>query len=342
MRSTASLGAAAIPVEPARDWTAQDIDITAMSDDQNVAATRDDVDKLYASINYLRVIDGEKHIVFLSEEGLMNLGRSEDADSIAAVAADARVTLSAVHRHCDELGSLSVRRCQSSGSIVGATVRPSRLTIDGATYRRRILCLSLRRCWPQGDRLSHALSYVLGYYPADRRSDGTFRRIEVSVDLPGVRVLHRRGYYARGESIPYDRRRVLAHARITSAGASRLPIRDLSVDLKASYASRGSAGWRVASEVVIDPRRIHFRQVNDRHLAALNVAVFVGDRDEALVGEAWQTVDLSLDSSTMARLSRESIVVKLTIECRSHGERVKAVVYDYASDRVGTAVRDVR
>ncbi len=159
MRSTASLGAAAIPVEPARDWTAQDIDITAMSDDQNVAATRDDVDKLYASINYLRVIDGEKHIVFLSEEGLMNLGQSEDADSIAAVAADARVTLSAVHTTgiatSWEVGPY--RRCQSSGSIVGATVRPSRLTIDGATYRRRILCLSLRRCWPQGDRLSHAL-----------------------------------------------------------------------------------------------------------------------------------------------------------------------------------------
>ncbi len=82
--------------------------------------------------------------------------------------------------------------------------------------------------------------------------------------------------------------------------------------------------------------------MNDRHLAALNVAVFVGDHDEALVGEAWQTVDLSLDSSTMARLSRESIVVKLTIECRSHGGIITAVVYDYAYNDLGTAVRDVR
>ncbi len=113
MRSTASLGAAAIPVEPARDWTAQDIDITAMSDDRNVAATRDDVDKLYASINYLRVIDGEKHIVFLSEEGLMNLGRSEDADSIAAVATDARVTLSAVHTTGIATSGKSVRTAVS-------------------------------------------------------------------------------------------------------------------------------------------------------------------------------------------------------------------------------------
>lgn len=38
--------------------------------------------------------------------------------------------------------------------------------------------------------------YLLGYTPADKRHDGAFRRIQVKVDQPGLKVQARRGYYA--------------------------------------------------------------------------------------------------------------------------------------------------
>jgi len=38
--------------------------------------------------------------------------------------------------------------------------------------------------------------YVLGYYPTNTRRDGTYRKIKVEVDVPGARVLARKGYYA--------------------------------------------------------------------------------------------------------------------------------------------------
>jgi VWFA-related protein len=38
--------------------------------------------------------------------------------------------------------------------------------------------------------------YVLGYYPANTKRDGTFRKIKVEVSQPDAKVLARKGYYA--------------------------------------------------------------------------------------------------------------------------------------------------
>ncbi|MGH9683665.1 MAG: VWA domain-containing protein [Candidatus Acidiferrales bacterium] len=48
------------------------------------------------------------------------------------------------------------------------------------------------------DEISEELrsQYVLGYYPTNTKRDGTFRKIQVKVDQPDVKVLARRGYYA--------------------------------------------------------------------------------------------------------------------------------------------------
>src|SRR5687768_10690007 len=58
--------------------------------------TSRDLDKLYAGIRYLRYLDGEKHLVFLTPEGLF-LPRLENSNSIAALANDARVSVDILH-----------------------------------------------------------------------------------------------------------------------------------------------------------------------------------------------------------------------------------------------------
>jgi Ca-activated chloride channel family protein len=38
--------------------------------------------------------------------------------------------------------------------------------------------------------------YVLGYYPTNNKRDGTFRKIQVQIDRPDMKILSRKGYYA--------------------------------------------------------------------------------------------------------------------------------------------------
>src|SRR6202161_790865 len=48
------------------------------------------------------------------------------------------------------------------------------------------------------DEISEELrsQYVLGYYPTNVKRDGTFRKIQVTVARPDVKILARKGYYA--------------------------------------------------------------------------------------------------------------------------------------------------
>ena len=76
---------------------------------------------------------------------------------------------------------------------------------------------------------SSRFQYLLGYAPTNAAWDGKFRRIKVTVNRKGVRVLSRFGYYAREEYIPFDRRQFLTYSRVASAGNMTEPLTDLKV-----------------------------------------------------------------------------------------------------------------
>ena len=64
--------------------------------------------RLYGGIRYLRYLDGEKHLVFLTPNGLF-LPRLENSNSIAALANDARVSIDIIHTYGMAGGSCAAR-----------------------------------------------------------------------------------------------------------------------------------------------------------------------------------------------------------------------------------------
>ena len=57
-----------------------------------MVSANQDLQKLYAAVGYLRAIDGEKHKVYVTEEGI-SLPRGDDDESLAAVASGARMVI---------------------------------------------------------------------------------------------------------------------------------------------------------------------------------------------------------------------------------------------------------
>jgi hypothetical protein len=289
-----------------------------------------DHEKLYVGIEYLRYLEGEKHIIFLSEDSLQ-VGRPGHHDRLAAMAADARVTLSPIRT-----GGLPARNWAKSDPFFASDNRPVAEMTGGLATSFELASKGL-------DRLDRAtrFQYLVGYYPANPEWDGDFRRIEVRLgdDRPDLRILHRGGYYANDELVPYDRREFLSHAWMVSAAAYPDRITDIGVGVWGSPEGPG----RLSVEVSVNPDSVRFTEVGGRHLAHFEIAVFVAGDEARAVGEVWRTADLSFSDEEYAQLQAgQHIAYRTTIDVTGRARTLKAVVYDHDADRLGTATSRVR
>jgi VWFA-related protein len=337
--------------------------------------TIQDLGKLYAGIEYLRHLPGEKHLIFLSPEGLF-LPRAETDQGLAATAADARVAISIVHT-----GGLAgfIPAARGGGGVTeargagargggggggggrgtgggGRAMAPARgggagrgMNWNIATSRNVAMqtggyFTSTAYATDALDRIDMAtrFQYVLGYYPANASLDGRFRRIVVRVNRPGAIVEYRRGYYAREGLPPVDRRTYMTYSRIASAGGIGEPIADLPVQLKASPVISDAGAPEVLIDIRIDATRVRFTPVEGRQEADLNLAFFVADERENLIGELWQNMALKPTPDTYQMFLTSGIPHTARVPVKAEPRFVKVVVYDYAGDRVGSAIVDFR
>jgi VWFA-related protein len=312
------------------------------------AQTLQDLGNIYAGVNYLKHFEGEKHLVFFTERGL-TMPRLEEDQALAAAANDARVALDTI-----ETGGL-----YTDAPSVGAT------GVDGiggapeGAWNRTFAFKVLRNIseFTGGvssiaedgmkaiDRINDVTraTYVLGYYPTNSKWDGAYRKVEIKVSRPGATVYYRHGYYGRKELFAFNRREFITNSRVRAAAGFRREITDIRVKLNAAIAKATSgSGYELNLLANIDPSKLAFTFVEGVHVGRITIGLFFFDDKDRPLGNGVQSADLKLKDADYKKIVASGIPYGVTVPINPGVRRVRAVVYDFKADLIGSADAFVR
>jgi len=330
-----------------------------------VAWTMQDLGNLYAGIEYLRHLDGEKHLVLLTETGL-TLPQQESNVTLARAASDARVALDIVQtggvagapppRGLDPGGTRAaagVSAPRPSPWLRGEEILREAMPSPNRIYAETFAIQELRLMADQTGGQLHAFrsgqdafnrlddttrfQYLLGYYPSNASLDGAFRTVTVRVSRPDLHVICRQGYFASERLVPLDRRAFVTFSRIQAAGVHTREVDDLKVKLGTPKVTGTGADRALSLEVTVDISRVKMTGEGDRHVGSLDVALFLGDAKQTVVAETRSRVDLKLTDELRDEMLRDGVSFRLSAPLALEARFLKVVVYDYGADLVGTA-----
>jgi len=322
--------------------------------------TLNEMDRLASAIDYLRFVDGEKHLIYIAERG-MYLPRVEADLSIAASANQARVTLNVIQTGGliappAPMSAADTLRRQGSGtagttaaviSAVGGEPMVARF-VAGSIRSLAELTGGMASVYDYADKslskIAQATSsgYLLGYYPSNTAFDGRFRRVTVKVRKPGATVLYRHGYLADPPKTPLDRRQSITYSRIASAVNYGGTLNDVPFRLETSTAKGANRVRDFVAEITVDRSHVTFSEANGVRTADLDVSVLCQDESGDPTGDLWQRINIRLSPTEWEAAQRAGVTLTLTVPVKAVVKTVKVIVYDFASDRLGSATKIVR
>ncbi len=320
------------------------------------AGSFQDMQNIYTCIEYLRYMSGEKHLLFLSDQGLLfPSGRTDYDKNIAAIANDARVAIDTFQtggvfadagRYSNKGRTINIGEEvppaeESQASWNQTFMISSMRTVSQLTGGRTSVHEDIGKALTRINETSRA-QYLLGYYATDQNWDGSYREIGVRVNRPGVKVYFRRGYFARDRLQPVDMEAFISFNRITAAGGYEREIGDIPFDLRAL---KGKDEWgdpQVEVGLNIDCRKIGFDLVDGRHSGKLRVTIFQGDSKGNYLGADWKMVTLRLQEETYQRYIQSGVPVSIPVPLKNSKAILKVIVYDLKGDKVGSQLCKVK
>jgi len=295
------------------------------------AVTLGSLMKVYAGIEYLRYLEGEKHLVYLGyglvvPEPGVGIWDKQDEDRLARRASDARVVLDMIHTGGPGTGTLTIQAAEHMTDLTGGY-------FTGLRYANDALAIV-----DQGTRFS----YLLGYEPSRPELDGKFRRVVVKVNRPDVTVRFQHGYYAAEEIAPIQLQDLLTTSRLDAAAGIAQETSSIPVTADAVMQPRMGVRNEIRVDIRIDAAQLALTAVGGAHTGQIEIQIYAGDAKEHVVGEWNQRVDLSATDATHADWLKAGIHHVARVAVSEKPRYIKVVVYDYGSDRLGSAMITVK
>ncbi len=288
------------------------------------AATYQDMQNIFTGVSYMRFMEGEKHLLFFSQDGLF-LSRLEYENGLAAYANDARVAI-----HTFQTGGTTL-----SASFSRAFAISSLRTVADLTGGRASIRSDIGTALARLNEATRA-EYLLGYYPQDENWNGKYRRIEVKVSRPGVRVSFRHGYYASQTVLRYNREEFVALSRIGAAAGYAADLGDVAFRLNVVPEDDTSGPPRIRVDLQVDAEKLGLKSANGIYTGKVYAAVYCWDAKRRYLGETWGTVDMEFQEATYSQHMQSGVNFTVMVPNIVPGQILKVIVYDLGSGRIGS------
>lgn len=187
----------------------------------------------------------------------------------------------------------------------------------------------------QNDTASY---YVLGFHSTDTARDGRYRKLEIRIDRPDVKLAYRAGYYA-----PADYRHSTGEQREHDLEAelnSDLPATDLSVYLQPFFFRDTTGRYNMPVILLVPGAQIAFIKGGDRDKATLDVIGNIKDSQGRILQQVRDTVKLAIDANQ--EVTRKNIQYATGFTLPAGQYHVKFVVRENETGKLGSFEADIR
>ncbi|HYV03654.1 MAG TPA: VWA domain-containing protein [Blastocatellia bacterium] len=178
--------------------------------------------------------------------------------------------------------------------------------------------------------------YLLAYTPSDGKFNGDFRKVEVKVKGDGLKVYTRRGYLAREEKTSVAP--VTKQEQLLAAIRSPLARREVDFDAMLLYKPAGRQG-AIDIDLVIDPSKLRFEQIDDKRQVDLDVAGFVYDQLGKLRGGFSEKISAALNPEDYSKVIKGGLSYSANTVLPPGGYQIRIAVRDNKTESIGTLSR---
>jgi len=179
-----------------------------------------------------------------------------------------------------------------------------------------------------------AMYFTLSYYPSNRNWDGTFRKVRVNVDKPGLHATTRDGYFALAALPPAADKE--AALQLTSAVSSRLSFGAIPVKVSPAELVQNVSTEKLTVDV--DGQALSWTPSDkgDYHCKVQVVLANLSNKGERLDYRV-QSVGGVIPGDKFARSKSRSWVIPVEVPVKPEAARIRVVVRDDLSGKLGTA-----
>ena len=334
-----------------QEIVAQDVSAAFTPDETefNIFNTDEKLAAIESLAQMLRGVPGRKSVIHFSS-GLQRTGVDNQAELRAAEDAANQANVSLYTLDARGLVALPSGGDASSASPAGAALYSGSAVRSQTTSlldtRETLASLAAdtggRTFYDTNDfsrafqriQADNSTYYLLGYSPSNNKSDGRFRRIRVEVDLPGVRIAARPGYFAPKDFRQFTRED--KEMQLQQAMELDTPLVDLPMAVAADYFRQADGKYHVVLSSKIPGAAVSFLQKSTAHRTEFDFAWRATDASGRTVAALRDTLPVKLDPESYQQLLSGNILYEGGFVLPAGKYKLKVVARENQSGKLGT------